>query len=44
VAAIGRLVGAILLEQNDECAVQGARYISLESIALVSGDYPSVEG
>jgi putative transposase len=26
-AAIARLVGAILLEQNDECAVQRARYI-----------------
>jgi putative transposase len=24
-AAIVRLVGAIMLEQNDECSVQGAR-------------------
>lgn len=29
-AAITRLVGAILLEQNDEWAVQRARYITLE--------------
>ena len=35
-AAITRLVGAILLEQNDEWAVQRARYITLESIAPVS--------
>ena len=34
-AAITRLVGAILLEQNDEWAVQRARYITLESIAPV---------
>jgi len=33
-AAITRLVRAILLEQNDEWAVQRARYITLESIAL----------
>src|SRR5471030_2522170 len=37
-AAITRLVGAILLEQNDEWAVQRARYITLESIAPVSND------
>src|SRR6266545_3680677 len=36
--AITRLVGAILLEQNDEWAVQRARYITLESIAPVSDD------
>jgi putative transposase len=38
-AAITRLVGAILLEQNDEWAVQRARYITLESIAPVSDDH-----
>ena len=37
-AAITRLVGAILLEQNDEWAVQRARYITLESIAPISDD------
>jgi len=37
-AAITRLVGAILLEQNDEWAVQRARYITLESIAPVGND------
>jgi len=31
--AIVRLVGAILLEQNDEWAVQRARYMTLETIA-----------
>ena len=36
--AIIRLVGAILLEQNDEWAVQRARYITLESIAPMSDD------
>ena len=40
-AAITRLVGAILLEQNDEWAVQRARYITLERIAPV-GDDPLV--
>jgi transposase-like protein len=40
-AAIKRLVGAILLEQNDEWAVQRARYITLESIAPI-GDDPLV--
>lgn len=34
--AIVRLVGAILLEQNDEWAVQRARYITLETIAPLS--------
>ncbi|GLK72177.1 hypothetical protein GCM10017643_22930 [Ancylobacter dichloromethanicus] len=37
-AAITRLAGAILLEQNDEWAVQRARYITLESIAPISDD------
>jgi transposase-like protein len=36
--AIVRLVGAILLEQNDEGAVQRARYMSLETIAPLSDD------
>ncbi len=40
-AAIVRLGGAILLEQNDEWAVQRARYITLESIAP-GGDDPIV--
>jgi transposase-like protein len=37
-AAITRLVGAILLEQNDEWAVQRARYMTLETIAPISDD------
>src|SRR3954452_7802057 len=40
-AAITRLVGAILLEQNDEWAVQRARYITLETLPPMSDD-PSV--
>ena len=36
--AITRLVGAILLEQNDEWSVQRARYVTLETIAPVSDD------
>jgi hypothetical protein len=33
-----RLVGAILLEQNDEWAVQRGRYMTLETIAPLSDD------
>jgi len=36
--AITRLVGAILLEQNDEWAVQRCRYMTLETIAPLSHD------
>jgi transposase-like protein len=36
--SIVRLVGAILLEQNDEWAVQRARYMTLETIATLSDD------
>jgi transposase-like protein len=36
--AITRLVGAILLEQNDEWAVQRARYMTLETIAPLRDD------
>jgi len=32
------LVGAILLEENDEWAVQRARYMTLETIAPLSDD------
>ncbi len=37
-AAITRLVGAILLEQNDEWAVQRSRYMTLETIAPIPDD------
>jgi len=33
-----RLVGAILLEQNDEWAVQRSRYMTLETIGQISDD------
>jgi transposase-like protein len=36
--AITRLVGAILLEQNDEWAVQRARYMTLETMTPLSDD------
>jgi putative transposase len=36
--AIVRLVGALLLEQNDEWAVQRARYLTLETMAQMSDD------
>ncbi len=35
-AAITRLIGAILLEQNDDWSVQRARYMTLETIAPIS--------
>jgi len=37
-AAITRLVGAILLEQSDEWALQRARYMTLETIAPIADD------
>jgi hypothetical protein len=37
-AAITRLIGAILLEQNDEWAVQRCRYTTVESIAPLIDD------
>ena len=37
-AAITRLVGALLLEQNDEWAVQRARYMTQETMAPLSDD------
>jgi transposase-like protein len=36
--AIVRLVGAILLEQNDEWAIQRGRHTTLETIAPLSGN------
>ena len=40
-AAITRLIGAILMEQNDEWAVQRSRYMTLETMAPLS-DNPIV--
>ena len=37
-AAITRLVGAMLLEQNDERSVQRSRYMSLGTIAQTDDD------
>ena len=36
--AIVRLVGALLLEHNDEWAVQRSRYMTLETIASLGDD------
>ena len=37
-AAIIRLVGALLLEQNDQWVVQRSRYLTLETIAQTGDD------
>ncbi len=37
-AAITRLAGALLLGQNDEWAVQRARYMTLETMTPLSDD------
>jgi putative transposase len=37
-AAVVRLIGALLLEQNEEWTVQRARYMTLETIAPLSDD------
>jgi hypothetical protein len=37
-AALTRLIGTLLLEQNDEWAVQRARHMTLETIAPMSND------
>ena len=46
--AITRLVGAILLEPNDEWAVQGGRHMTLETIARGAIDpsvgFPAIAG
>jgi transposase-like protein len=38
VDTIIRLIGALLFEQNDEWAVQRARYMSLEAMAPLNDD------
>ena len=40
-AAVTRLIGALLLEQNDEWAVQRARYMTLETITTLGDISPS---
>ncbi len=40
-AAVVELIGVLLLEQNDERAVQRVRYMSLEAIAPLS-DHPAI--
>ncbi len=37
-AAVPRQIGALLLEQNDEWNVQRARYMTLETIAILGDD------
>ena len=37
-AAVTRLIGAVLLEQNDEWTVQRARYMTLQTIAPLGDD------
>jgi hypothetical protein len=37
-AAVTRLIGAQLLEQNNEWAIQRSRYMTLKTIALLSDD------
>lgn len=39
-AAIVSLIGALLLEQNDEWAVQCSRYMTLETIAAIADEPP----
>ena len=37
-ASVTRLIGALLLEQNDEWAVQRVRYMTLETLAPLGDD------
>lgn len=39
-AAITRLMGAILMEQTEEWAVQRSRYMTLETLAPIGDDHP----